>query len=159
MWRNGTRRRRRPEARSPDPGRRGVLKLLGRTAAALGAAGLAPLLGCRSREEQRTPAAAPGPTRIPLAELPEGARVQVTHRGRPVEVRRTAEGVVARSLVCTHFGCVVRYDATQEAYLCPCHDGVYDARGQVLGGPPTRPLPTYEARIRGDAVVLGDLET
>ncbi len=46
---------------------------------------------------------------------------------------------VALSSRCMHLGCPVRYVQAAERFICPCHGGVYDFRGEVAGGPPVRP--------------------
>jgi Rieske Fe-S protein len=54
---------------------------------------------------------------------------------------------IALSSRCMHLGCPVRYVETAERFICPCHGGVYNFRGEVAGGPPVRPLDrfyTYE---------------
>ena len=40
------------------------------------------------------------------------------------------------SNVCMHLGCPVQ--ASTSGFVCPCHGGVYNARGEVEGGPPVR---------------------
>ena len=54
---------------------------------------------------------------------------------------------IALSSRCMHLGCPVRYVEAAARFICPCHGGVYNFRGQVAGGPPVRPLDrfyTYE---------------
>jgi len=94
-------------------------------------------------------------TRFPLADLPVGGRRKVFVKGRPVEVRRTEAGVVARSLLCTHTGCTVVWDDGLKRYLCPCHQGVFDADGAVVAGAPTLNLPGVPAAVEGTDVVVG----
>jgi Rieske Fe-S protein len=53
---------------------------------------------------------------------------------------------VALSSRCMHLGCPVRYVAAAERFICPCHGGVYDFGGQVVGGPPVRPLDRFFTR-------------
>lgn len=63
------------------------------------------------------------------------------------------KGLVAYSDVCTHLSCAVLYRADEQQFYCPCHEGHFDAyTGEVLGGPPTRPLPTIQLRITGDTI-------
>jgi nitrite reductase/ring-hydroxylating ferredoxin subunit len=63
------------------------------------------------------------------------------------------KGLVAYSDVCTHLSCAVLYQPAERRFFCPCHAGKFDAyTGQVLGGPPTRPLPIIELRVAGDTV-------
>ena len=51
------------------------------------------------------------------------------------------KGLVAYSDVCTHLSCAVIYQGNGKLH-CPCHEGLFDAAtGDVLAGPPTRPLP------------------
>ena len=50
---------------------------------------------------------------------------------------------VALSNRCMHLGCPVRYVQAAERFICPCHGGVYNFRGEVSGGPPVRPLDRF----------------
>jgi Rieske Fe-S protein len=54
---------------------------------------------------------------------------------------------VALSSRCMHLGCPVRYVPAAERFICPCHGGVYDFRGEVAGGPPVRPLDRFYTRL------------
>jgi Rieske Fe-S protein len=72
----------------------------------------------------------------------------------PVEVRLTAEGWVARSLRCTHFGCTVQWSEDQGRYECPCHAGAFDAGGRPIAGPPVAPLPSFPVRREGGVLVV-----
>ena len=68
-------------------------------------------------------------------------------------------GLRAFSQKCTHLGCVVNWHAATQEMLCPCHDGVFDARsGLVLAGPPQRPLGRIAVERRSDGMiwVLGE---
>ena len=64
--------------------------------------------------------------------------------------------VHALSATCTHLGCQVRWDADATKFRCPCHGGVFDVQGNVVEGPPPRPLDRVEARLddRGDGVLV-----
>jgi Rieske Fe-S protein len=76
--------------------------------------------------------------------------------GKPVAVVRTDQGYRAVSLVCTHLGCIVHWEASKREFECPCHAARFDDEGKVLGGPPPRPLPQYGvAVVQGDVVVGG----
>ncbi len=59
------------------------------------------------------------------------------------------KGLVAYSEVCTHLSCAVTYQGTSKQLYCPCHEGFFDAAtGDVLAGPPTRPLPLIELAVQ-----------
>lgn len=54
---------------------------------------------------------------------------------------------VAYSGKCTHLSCAVYWNAERERLLCPCHEGVFHPEtGDVLAGPPPRPLPRIALR-------------
>ncbi|NIA24941.1 MAG: Rieske 2Fe-2S domain-containing protein [Gammaproteobacteria bacterium] len=56
----------------------------------------------------------------------------------------------ALSNVCTHLGCRVRWMEDQQSFLCPCHNGVFSKTGQVLDGPPPKPLESFDIRVEGE---------
>lgn len=37
--------------------------------------------------------------------------------------------------VCTHLGCVVPWNASENKFICPCHGSQYDNTGKVVRGP------------------------
>ncbi|MDQ7820805.1 MAG: Rieske (2Fe-2S) protein [Armatimonadota bacterium] len=75
--------------------------------------------------------------------------------GRPAILLRTPEGEVrAFSAVCTHLACTVQYRPDLRHIWCACHDGHYDLHGQVLSGPPPRPLEPYVVTIKGDDIIV-----
>lgn len=62
-------------------------------------------------------------------------------------VYRDDEGRLhAVSMRCTHLGCLVRFNAAEHSWDCPCHGSRFDVDGEVLEGPATRPLPKREPR-------------
>jgi len=62
---------------------------------------------------------------------------------------------IAVSTRCMHLGCPVRYVDAAKRFICPCHGGVYDVRGDVTGGPPVRPLDRFYVRLRNGQVEVG----
>lgn len=127
--------------------RRGLFKLLASGGVVASSAAAAALTSCAAE-------VADNETSLSLDELPLGQRVRVMLQDLPVEVIRTDDGVTARSLWCTHMGCEVRWSEEQQQYLCPCHEGVYNARGFPIEGPPPRPLATVPIRVEEDRVVI-----
>ncbi|MFN2215525.1 MAG: ubiquinol-cytochrome c reductase iron-sulfur subunit [Anaerolineales bacterium] len=51
------------------------------------------------------------------------------------------------SNVCTHLGCRVRWIEDEDKFFCPCHNGAFSKKGTVIGGPPPRPLDTFENKV------------
>jgi len=143
---------------STQPSRRGFLA--GGCALCAALAGSA-LLGCGEGADSRQadPAVPPQPVRLDLkpSGLPAaGEATTARGGGKPFLVLRRPEGqLVAFSAICTHQGCPVRFEADKDHLFCPCHQGIFDpTTGQVLGGPPERPLPRYEVIVAEDAVTL-----
>jgi Rieske Fe-S protein len=62
----------------------------------------------------------------------------------------------AFSAVCTHLNCTVQYDDEASVIWCACHNGKFDLNGQVISGPPPRPLEAYQVNVRGDEIVVSN---
>lgn len=70
-----------------------------------------------------------------------------------------AVGLVAYSQKCTHLTCAVIPDVEKGVIHCPCHEGLFDLKtGNVLAGPPPRPLTRILLEIRGDDVYATGVE-
>lgn len=52
----------------------------------------------------------------------------------------------ALSNICTHLSCRVRWVAEEEKFFCPCHNAVFDKAGEVVSGPPPRPLDRFNVK-------------
>ncbi len=85
----------------------------------------------------------------PVESLPVGSAQLVRHGRKPMFVVRTdQETLVALSAVCTHVHCILAFDDTQRALTCPCHNGAFDLSGNVLSGPPHRPLERFRVETQ-----------
>jgi Rieske Fe-S protein len=74
---------------------------------------------------------------------------------KPGLLIRTAEGELqAYNAVCTHLECTVQYKSDTAQIWCACHNGLYDLQGNVVSGPPPRPLERLTVNQRGDDVVV-----
>lgn len=74
---------------------------------------------------------------------------------RPGLLVNTPQGELkAFSAICTHLNCTVQYDENASVIWCACHNGKYDLNGQVISGPPPRPLEAYQVNVRGDDIVV-----
>ncbi len=73
----------------------------------------------------------------------------VEAEGTPVLVVRTAaKDYRALASICTHSEvCQVEWDARRDQVVCPCHRAAYDVFGNVLHGPPPRPLRTFPVAV------------
>ena len=81
-----------------------------------------------------------------------GSRVVGAGEGRVIRqglghvaVYRDPEGEAhAVSARCTHLGCLVRFNAAETSWDCPCHGSRFDIDGTVLEGPAVHPLAPRE---------------
>lgn len=75
------------------------------------------------------------------AEVPRGeARVVRDGLGKTGVYRDERGGLHAVSLRCTHLGCLLRFNAAERSWDCPCHGSRFDVDGVVLEGPAAEPL-------------------
>ena len=91
-----------------------------------------------------------------LDELPINAtRKYKDLRGADLIIVRTGErDVKAMSTVCTHLGCTVYWEKDKKEFYCPCHQGRFDQDGNVISGPPPRPLDSYRVVIEDNNVFI-----
>ena len=54
---------------------------------------------------------------------------------------------------CTHLNCPYYWDKEKQLFHCPCHDGSFDIDGNVVGGPPPRPLDRLKITIEGENIL------
>ena len=86
--------------------------------------------------------------------LPNSGRI-VPFAGKPVLLFRTPAGELkALTAMCTHLACTVQYRSERSDVWCACHNGVYDANGSNVSGPPPRPLVRLDVNVRGDKIVI-----
>ncbi|SFJ51259.1 FAD-dependent oxidoreductase [Planctomicrobium piriforme] len=61
--------------------------------------------------------------------------------GQTVACSRDESGKLSQcSAVCTHMGCLVRWNNAEKTWDCPCHGSRFAATGEVIGGPAEEPL-------------------
>jgi cytochrome b6-f complex iron-sulfur subunit len=87
-----------------------------------------------------------------MADIPLGTLLVLTEQ--KLYVAHTPEGIFAMSSVCTHLGCMTRYDVEKNSIACPCHGSNFDALGNVTAGPAPRPLARKEIVLEGDLLVV-----
>jgi cytochrome b6-f complex iron-sulfur subunit len=90
------------------------------------------------------------------ADLPLGSSKTVRYGRYPALIIHTPQGLRAYSAVCTHFACIVKWDADLGQIVCPCHEGFFAASdGAVISGPPPEPLAALPLELREGEIYLG----
>ena len=80
-------------------------------------------------------------TNAGIENVPRGeGRVVMVGDQRAAVHRRDDGSVVKVSAVCTHMGCLVRWNNAERTWDCPCHGSRFTPEGLVLGGPAEAPL-------------------
>lgn len=135
--------------------RREFCNFLGLTSAALfvGAAGFAGKAALDARSTPQFPS-----SRIAGAEmLAPGSALNFrypTTKDSAILVRTLDGELHAFGQKCTHLSCPVYFERAHQRLECPCHDGAFDASsGNVLYGPPPRPLDTVQLEVRENGEV------
>ena len=62
------------------------------------------------------------------------------------------------SNMCTHLSCRVTWKDETNIYFCPCHDGRFNKEGEVVAGPPPRPLYEYEHKVDEGIIFIKHME-
>jgi nitrite reductase/ring-hydroxylating ferredoxin subunit len=72
-----------------------------------------------------------------LDQFPIGALQGVLDlQGNEILVKRDKQGLRAFNSTCPHLGCRVHWQADKQRFFCPCHNGVFNADGVAIEGPP-----------------------
>jgi cytochrome b6-f complex iron-sulfur subunit len=58
----------------------------------------------------------------------------------------------ALNAVCTHLGCVVPWNPSENKFMCPCHGSQYNEQGKVVRGP--KSLALAHVNLENDNVIL-----
>jgi len=90
-----------------------------------------------------------------VPEIGETGKTTAYVRRGSADLKEDASGHIAISTRCAHLGCPVSFVESAGNFLCPCHGGVYDFEGKVIGGPPVRPLDRFQTRIKDGQVEVG----
>lgn len=76
-----------------------------------------------------------------LAAISPGEGKILKLNGKKMAVYRDPSGTVEkRSAICTHMGCIVRWNSAESTWDCPCHGSRFRTDGSVISGPAETPL-------------------
>ena len=130
--------------------------MLGGGAVALGAGVAAPLVQYAGNFRKEPP-----PDFLEVGEadykLPPGNSKLIMYGHIPVLIVMTPEPESVLNVfvaTCTHFDCTVSYKRNENLIFCACHEGYYDISGNVISGPPPKPLRRFYSKLVNDKLVI-----
>jgi cytochrome b6-f complex iron-sulfur subunit len=74
--------------------------------------------------------------------------------GRFFLIRSEDGGFLAVYRKCTHLGCAVSWEASENQFVCPCHGSNFDTHGDVENPPAPRALDTFTVTIEDGQVLV-----
>ena len=94
------------------------------------------------------------PTPFTFSQMKQVAwrRTRISHK--VYAISHDGQNVAVFSDACTHLSCKVSWNEERGTFVCPCHDGLFDKDGNVVSGPPPRPLDRFEAKVENDQITI-----
>ena len=85
---------------------------------------------------------------FPVGDLPAAGDAPVSVPAGRFHVSATPEGgLVALYGVCTHLGCLPKWEAVNVRFACPCHGSQFQVDGRYIVGPAPRGLDRFPLSI------------
>jgi cytochrome b6-f complex iron-sulfur subunit len=82
--------------------------------------------------------------------------VTLDAENRTFIVREKDGSIYAISAVCTHLGCLTRWNEHTGEIACPCHGTKFSKTGIVLEGPSAKTLPRFSVKLNEKNEVIVD---
>jgi menaquinol-cytochrome c reductase iron-sulfur subunit len=90
------------------------------------------------------PVGAPHPFLFTRTRVNGWERTATNYGGFVLRRSENPQDILILSSRCTHLACQVNWREDAQVYICPCHDAKFSLEGEVLDGPPPRPLDRFE---------------
>lgn len=95
------------------------------------------------------------PTRFPVGrtdDIPVGTLVVLPEQ--KLYVGHGDAGFFAISAICTHLGCMTRYQSADHQITCPCHGSRFATDGTVVAGPAPLPLRRFHLSVSDGQLIV-----
>jgi glycine/D-amino acid oxidase-like deaminating enzyme/nitrite reductase/ring-hydroxylating ferredoxin subunit len=98
------------------------------------------------------------PGEVNSADEIERGKGAILRRGKDkLAVYRDERGRLHESsAACTHMGCEVQWNSTEQCWDCPCHGSQFAPDGAVLNGPAVKPLAFVESKTEKPSKAAAD---
>jgi cytochrome b6-f complex iron-sulfur subunit len=84
---------------------------------------------------------------------PKGFKIYQFNKDKVLVVNDNGK-LTACSAVCTHLGCLVRWESAQNLIFCPCHGAKYQQTGEIISGPQPKRLSPFKVRVEGEDLII-----
>ena len=103
---------------------------------------------------EEMPIGKPAPFSFTQVQVNGWERTATSHGGFVIRKSEDPNDLLILNSRCTHLGCTVNWKDEANAFLYPCHDAKFSRQGEVLDGPPPRPLDRYtEFRVTAEGIL------
>lgn len=84
--------------------------------------------------------------------------VKVTTEPGTVEKPTPPKGehIIAIYQVCTHLGCLIPFQQSENRFICPCHGSTFERTSQYVRGPAPRNLDQFVTEVAADGTITVD---
>jgi len=89
-------------------------------------------------------------------DLEPGKMMSVEAGGKSILIVNVKGRYHAIGNICTHMSCMLSDGGLEgETVTCPCHGSKFDVKtGKVVGGPATKPEPSYQVKVEKDQIMV-----
>ncbi len=94
------------------------------------------------------------PAGYPFSRKIKDGWVESTQTGVAYAITHDGQDVKVFSNVCPHLSCRVAWQEEKQGFFCPCHDALFGVDGEVLAGPPPRPLDRFETKVENGQIQI-----
>lgn len=94
---------------------------------------------------------------VPIGQFPAEGGTPVPNDEGKYWLVRTEQGYNILYKVCTHLGCLYKWEGTNKRFECPCHGSKFELDGTYIEGPAARDLDRYSVTVRdGSGQVIAE---
>lgn len=69
---------------------------------------------------------------------------------------RSGEQIIAIYQVCTHLGCLIPFQQSENRFICPCHGSTFERNSAFVRGPAGRNLDQFVTEVAADGTITVD---
>jgi menaquinol-cytochrome c reductase iron-sulfur subunit len=94
------------------------------------------------------------PTGYPYSRTVKDGWVESSQSGVAYAITHDSQSVRVLSDVCPHLSCRVAWHDQNAHFICPCHDAIFTADGEVVSGPPPRPMYEFPSKVENGQIMI-----